>query len=700
MTTFNKKAPRGTTTAIRIRKPRYYYQDIVDKYFEDTTKNIELTKFEGLDYDVKESFITFKNKTLWNNVLSPLHSSLLAPYIEDKAEDFLDINEVGTLIKANNIYTGFTTSSYLYLEPSYKNIGNTYIIKFTTSGNISSKQCVVHSEGFLRCEIQSNRILLDGTNVYPATTYTTYWLKCVVQDASTRVWSYSTNGKDFVEETTISASANTSSTYQIRFGISSYSLTDLFTGFIDFNETKILNGEEVVWDVNKTKKGLTELPKYLATKKGFDYKVVGNPINDDYVYSGFSANDYLSLPVLKFGQGSWEFTIKATPAPEDLTNENAILNAEQDSRGVRIGTAGTVKGRWEFLVSSGSGWINTSSHYGSHNVEANTTYWLKAGFDATNNRYYLKYSTNGEDYIDDVSYTSGTKAHETNHNIGRSINSIYWRGSIDITNASLVADGVEVWGQNGISVTETNGCLDGFSHKNSQDNTYIALSKFDNILLKKKDEVVEGYTWAGEVNVPKGLMREFYLKDYRANGTLNVNALYEVNGFKNTNYIFSTNAIDLNKYKKWSIEARVRITTTGRYQYWFCGPFLLGFDNSQYLSYFGTDTNLKSTTQFNGNTWYWFKLEKGVDAAFFNGTPYKLYYKVNEEDEWMLCGETAVDTNSTYNITPVVVGINSANTSEYLYGDIDLKEYKIIGDGETIWKPLKEDVPNLDKEWF
>ncbi len=80
MTTINKKTFKGLTTGIKVRKPRYYYQDIVETYAEDSVRNIELKKFEGLEYDVNQRVINFKEKVLWNNTISPNIMRVLAPY--------------------------------------------------------------------------------------------------------------------------------------------------------------------------------------------------------------------------------------------------------------------------------------------------------------------------------------------------------------------------------------------------------------------------------------------------------------------------------------------------------------------------------------------------------------------------------------------------------------------------------------------
>ena len=267
MTTFNKKVFKGLPAAIRVRKPRYYYQDMVVQEGASTTINLDIVEYPGVPHKVYEKIVTFEDTSLWNRTE----------------------------------YTGGT-----------------------------------------------------------------------------------------------------------------YALA-------------LRNVEETV-------------------KKG-GYIVIGSPTIQGNVVSGFSSNDYLTLPYVEFGNGDtgvWEVTLKATPTNADLTVESPIISCDIDSKGFRIGTGGTTKGRWEFLVSNGSTWINTSKHCGSHVVQAGVTYWLKAGYDGSN--YYLKYSTDGIEYINDVSYSSTTKISSFREQVGYIIlGTSLWHGSVDLSEWSFTNEGETVW---------------------------------------------------------------------------------------------------------------------------------------------------------------------------------------------------------------------------------------------------------------
>ena len=63
-------------------------------------------------------------------------------------------------------------------------------------------------------------------------------------------------------------------------------------------------------------------------------------------------------------------------------------------------------GCWQFLASNLNSWID-GLHTGTLSIQTNTTYWIKVGFTGT--EYYLKYSTDGENYTKDISFNSTQK---------------------------------------------------------------------------------------------------------------------------------------------------------------------------------------------------------------------------------------------------------------------------------------------------
>ena len=505
MRKITKKVAKGLPVSIRVRKPRYYYQDIDGVYNEDATQDLELTKFEGLDYEINDSFVEFEAKKLWNREKSPKYSGLLAPYD---------------------------------------------------------------------------------------------------------------------------------------------------------------NGQP-----------------YVAVKKGFSYTEEGSLLNDNGVYSGFSSSNYIALPLLGLGTASWEFTFKVTPSEADLTTESSIISATADSRGVRIGTAGTTKGRWEFLASTGNGWINASSHYGSHVIEAGVTYWLKAGFDVASGKYYLKYSTNGEDYIDDVSYTNASaRVPAFEHYIGRGHSGFVWNGSIDLNECKLEVNGIEAWGKNATAVVEAEGCLDKMIYLPTSDITLTAVSRASNVLLLPRDGEKDTYTWAGEVFVPQHLLREMYRKNYT--GAISFNPFFYTNGFKEalTPKIFkdANNYTFITKIKLSSNAAQVIISSNDT-----SGTNRFYVDSSRKLSVYAGST-YTGKTALTLDTWYWVKFE-------WDGTNLKWYIAPYVENSyfdlpWNEEGSVAKNpfTEGVYKI-----GCYGSNYNPFL-GEIDLPQTTLMVNDSLEWKPLSE----------
>jgi hypothetical protein len=505
MKKITKKVAKGLPVSIRVRKPRYYYQDIDGVYTEDVTHSLEFTKFEGIDYVVNDSFVEFEGKELWNREKSPKYSGLLAPYD---------------------------------------------------------------------------------------------------------------------------------------------------------------NGQP-----------------YVAVKKGFTYTEEGSLVNDNLVYSGFSSSSYIKLPLFGFGTASWEFTLKVTPSEADLTAESSIISAPVDSRGIRIGTAGTTKGRWEFLASTGNGWINASSHYGSHVVQAGVTYWLKAGFDVSSGKYYLKYSTNGEDYIDDVSYTNASvRVPVFDHYMGIAPTGFIWNGSIDLNDCNLVVNGSEVWGKDATAVVEAEGCLDGMVYVPTSDMTLTAVSRATNVLLLPRDGEKDTYTWAGEVFVPQHLVREMYRKNY--SGGISFNPFFYTNGFKDTltPVIFK----DANNF---TLISKVRISSSNP-QIILCSNDTSGttrfyIDSSRKLSLYSGST-YTGKTALTLDTWYWIKLEwDGTNLKWYTA-PYvgNNYFDLPWNEE----GSVAKNpfTEGVYKF-----GYQGNNTSQFL-GEIDLTQTTLMVNDSLEWKPLSE----------
>jgi len=111
MTIFNKKVVKGLPVGIKVRKPRYYYQDIIEKFNESTEKGISLTKFEGLEYDFAGGLISFKGKKLWNGTTSSDFEGFLIP--NDGEEYFVKKDETSFVTVRGCLAENVTISPYI-----------------------------------------------------------------------------------------------------------------------------------------------------------------------------------------------------------------------------------------------------------------------------------------------------------------------------------------------------------------------------------------------------------------------------------------------------------------------------------------------------------------------------------------------------------------------------------------------------------
>ena len=182
MTKIKKKVAKGLPVGIKVRKPRYYYQDFLETYNENTTKEINITPFEGLNCSYNEN-LTFEEKELWNYKTSPYMERCLAPYVADTVYKISNVSINGAIKVTNNVFSGFSKDNYVYLDASFKKDKSVNIVKFTTGSNVSTKQCVVHSEGFWAIEILNGVIMCRGSDVFRnILPNTTYWIKTEIDD--------------------------------------------------------------------------------------------------------------------------------------------------------------------------------------------------------------------------------------------------------------------------------------------------------------------------------------------------------------------------------------------------------------------------------------------------------------------------------------------------------------------------------------
>jgi len=182
-----------------------------------------------------------------------------------------------------------------------------------------------------------------------------------------------------------------------------------------------------------------------------NFNIVGSPSIDSTtkVASGFSPTDYIQLsPPFNPSSSHWEIRTKIT-TPNDVGYQIIFQSC--------VGTG--YAGRYSILFGLHSGHFTLNSTYngsswmfnsgpGSYNVQTNTTYWIKFGWDGS--YYYLKYSLDGVNYTTDINRSGSA----TYSNLIYTYIGIYssdtmqsqFFGTIDLSETSIIiGDDTQWW---------------------------------------------------------------------------------------------------------------------------------------------------------------------------------------------------------------------------------------------------------------
>lgn len=148
---------------------------------------------------------------------------------------------------------------------------------------------------------------------------------------------------------------------------------------------------------------------FSGTKTGIDsivsdgYTIVGSPsISDDGIASSFSFLDYLCSRTFNPQSYSWEIHTSILTDSNVSTTQCIIGNGGATNRLI-IGIRNSKF--YLSLSSNNSGW-NIADASGTYTVLSKARYWLKVRYTGSN--YVLSYSTNGINYIDDITIASYT----------------------------------------------------------------------------------------------------------------------------------------------------------------------------------------------------------------------------------------------------------------------------------------------------
>ena len=273
---------------------------------------------------------------------------------------------------------------------------------------------------------------------------------------------------------------------------------------------------------------------YLTIESTPDfYNVVGNLSVYKNVVSGFSSTDYIK-PNFTFAPKSnpWEMMFKVKTSL-DLSGTQYIY---QSCSGT--GSAG----RWGVIVYNTDVWklgisANNSSWLvsgvGTHTIIPDTVYWIKVVF--TGSKYELSYSTDGEEFVVDISvkesgvlYSSLPYTYMGIYSTSSFTNP--QRGTIYLDDCYIKINNEIVWDSNITkdTVVEEKGCLDeGVNVYGAKNLT--AFVRGTEIILSDDEEKV-GYTWGGNVKVPN-VLTKVYKKSYDIEGDVTYDEKINAIGF-------------------------------------------------------------------------------------------------------------------------------------------------------------------------
>ena len=307
MKKITKKIAKNLPVSIKVRKPRYYYQDIDGVYNEDVSKNIELAKFEGVDYEIDGNFVVFKKKRLWNREISPEYRSLLAPrlggdlkYVTLGRKLQYDVKGSPTIV--DNVVSNFTSGNYITNNYIFNPNNSSWVwqVKFKqTTAYTGDVQYIMNTNRWdngpyitITTDGKITACIVDGSakNVFTgfASEFAVevnkdYWVRMEFDGNETYSVKYSTDGEVFNLMGEVVSSSKALSTNILWLGRCEHNT--YFRGEIDLNETYIKVGNEYMFGKNTP--GLVEVNGALD---GFVYKP-----NTDKIYTGVTDTECVLL---------------------------------------------------------------------------------------------------------------------------------------------------------------------------------------------------------------------------------------------------------------------------------------------------------------------------------------------------------------------------------------------------------------------
>ena len=345
----------------------------------------------------------------------------------------LNVNVTGTWgVIADGVAKGFSASNYLTYPEAVDVSGswevvlklrteatppNVVIFSFTSNTNTSSQLSAIDGK------------FLFAWNHIPGNRWDTYdtgvtiplkqdvWVKYTKTDTTFKL-HISDNGLDYTE---VATREYTASLYTPNTGVAFGGAVNqgAWTGVIDISQSYInINGERW-WS-------------------GDEYTTVGSWIDNGVVGSFTSAN-YVTVPeVLPSEITSSEYVFKITTGSSVTSPTNQVISGHKSPN-----TGHIVIRDSKFQLFTGS-W----NAAGVTTVLPNTDYFVKSVFDGSS--WTLYSSTDGIDWIQEVTWSTTTNYVDTNVYIGRDYDTTgeYFKGTIDLSQ-SYIKINDEIWWQGG-----------------------------------------------------------------------------------------------------------------------------------------------------------------------------------------------------------------------------------------------------------
>lgn len=337
--------------------------------------------------------------------------------------------------------SAFSGSNYITLPETIRSTDTSWEIGFAfATGSVSTGQYIygcTNNNNSLLVGVESSKLrlylssngsswdIVSGATGATLSNNTKYYIKLLF-DGSKYVMSYSTDGETYTDTITLTTSTHIVDNKTIYAGASWERGDHYLRGTMYLKDFYIKRNGAVTW---------------RATDQ-LNYTVVGSPtISSDYVASGFSSSNYLTIGSFPFNTAdSWEIRFKITTS--NLSGTQFILGTWKNSNSIVVGISNS---KLQWWLSSNTGSWSIASDAGSYAVSANTTYYVKAMY--ANGVYTLLASTDGSTWTTSSSISNASKITGGSVlNVGTAWeNSEIYAGSIDLKDFYININGTEVW---------------------------------------------------------------------------------------------------------------------------------------------------------------------------------------------------------------------------------------------------------------